>query len=187
MRFTLKWPERFLELKERGAGKADHLPAFVDQMHLRHAQRADDDDLPVVVIAVGGRASREPGVCRLHNDNLIGRHTRIEYFPLFDKAPWPHDRQHRTAAESETCPILSGALRARQNVAISHDRFELLDQSPAIASLIRWRRFDVLRSGRHDSVSDTYEIKSYKGIVRPRLLPIRCQPPADLESQFGRP
>src|SRR3984957_21212179 len=85
---------------------------------------------------------------------------------------------------TETGPILSGALRARQNVAISHDRFELLDQSPAIASLILWRRFDVLRSGRHDSVSDTYEIKSYKGIVRPRLLPIRCQPPADLETRM---
>src|ERR1017187_8099215 len=147
MWFTLKRPERLLELRERGAGKADHLPAFVDQMYLRHAKRADDDDLPVVVVAVGGRTSREPGVCGLHNDNLIGRRTRIEHFPLFDKAPRPHDRQHRTAAEPETCPILSGALRDRQNVAISHNRFELLDQSPAIASLLRWRRFDVLRSG----------------------------------------
>src|SRR5512144_109449 len=154
MRFTLKRPEHLLELRERGAGKADHLPAFIDQMHLRHAKRADDDDLPVIVVAVGSRTSREPGVCGLHNNNLVGRHTRIEHFPLFDKAPWPHARQHRTAAEPETCPILSGALRARQNVAISHDRSELLDQSPAIASLFRWWRFDVLRSGHNDSVSD---------------------------------
>ena len=38
MRFTLKWPERFLELKERGAGKTDHLPAFVIVSTLRMAK-----------------------------------------------------------------------------------------------------------------------------------------------------
>ena len=56
------------ETASRRAGRSPAVP--VDQPHLRHAERADDDDLPVIVAAIRRRSTRQAGIGRLHDDDL---------------------------------------------------------------------------------------------------------------------
>jgi hypothetical protein len=45
---------------------ADYLASLVDRPNLRHAERAYDDNLTIVIAPVGSRATRQAGIGSLH-------------------------------------------------------------------------------------------------------------------------
>src|SRR6516165_1494854 len=101
---------------------ADHLTSFVDQADPGHSQRAHDDDLAIIVAAVGCRSAGEAGIGGLHDDDLVRRGAGLEYFPLFDEVAGLNDGQCRPCSESETGTVTARACSARQHMATPDNR-----------------------------------------------------------------
>ncbi|MNL27080.1 hypothetical protein D3C87_1486470 [compost metagenome] len=90
MRLTPKRRQRLFQAIQRGAGQANHLLAIADKLNARNAQRVDQDDVAVVVIAVWRRAPGQPRVGRLHDDDAAGLHHGLQHAPLFQQRARPH-------------------------------------------------------------------------------------------------
>ncbi len=81
MRLAAKRLERALQLPERGAGVSEDLLAVIQQVQLIEAQRADDNNVAIVVVAVRRRAFRQAGVSRLHENDFVGGDANFQYAP----------------------------------------------------------------------------------------------------------
>lgn len=91
-----------LELKQRGSGKADDLPATIQQMDLLQPQRADDDNLAVVLVAIRRRSAGKTGVGRLHDHDLSGRGTELQHAPLLEERARPHHGERRAVPKAKS-------------------------------------------------------------------------------------
>ena len=138
-------PERLqrpLKLVQRRTGKTDHLPSFVDQADLCHAQRADDDDVTVIIVVIRCRAAGESRIGRLHDDDLVGGNGGFQHPPLLNQVAGPHHRQCGTRSEPKTGTVAARCLRAGQHMAASDDRPQLVEKTRPILHRIVARRVD---------------------------------------------
>ncbi|MNX64064.1 hypothetical protein D3C86_950810 [compost metagenome] len=90
MRLTPKRRQRLFQAVQRGAGQANHLLPIADKLDARNAQRVDQDDVAVVMIAVGGGTPGQAGVGCLHDDDAAGLHYGLQHAPLFQQGARPH-------------------------------------------------------------------------------------------------
>jgi hypothetical protein len=74
-----------LKLVEGGAGEADNLAALLEQMNFGKAERIDDDDRTVVVLAVGCRTTGQPRIRSLHDDDCFSGGASVQNAPHLDK------------------------------------------------------------------------------------------------------
>lgn len=132
MRLAPQRGQQPFQLMQGGARQAQHLAAFVKQLHLAHAQGIDDHHRPIVVGAIGGRATGQAGIGRLHDDDDIGRHAGDQYPPLFDQRAGPHHCQHRPAAEAESSAEPAGGAIAGEQVAPPDHPAQRLQQGRTI-------------------------------------------------------
>src|ERR1700736_5295217 len=100
---------------------ADYLTSFVDQTDSGDAERADDNDVAIIVAAVGSRAARKAGIGSLHDDDFVRRGAGFEYSPLLDKVARPSYSQGRTVPKPEAHTIAQRAFGLRQYVARADD------------------------------------------------------------------
>ena len=121
MGFSPQGAQKAFELAQCRSGQADDLAAILDQMHRRDPQRADDDDVPVVVVAVGGRASREARICSLHQDDLAGGGARLQHSPLLNQGARAGDGQDLAAAKAVAPSERRGASGSRQHMLAAND------------------------------------------------------------------
>ncbi len=101
MRFASQRFERFFQRIEGGAGPGQHLLAFVQQMQFIQAQGADNHDLAIVIIAVGGRTFGQAGVGRLHQNNFIGVYAGVKHAPEFQQGAGKDNRQRLALTGAE--------------------------------------------------------------------------------------
>ncbi|MNS48449.1 hypothetical protein D3C72_810230 [compost metagenome] len=90
MRLTPKRRQGLFQTVQRGAGQANHLFAIADKLDAWNAQRVDQDDVAVVLIAVGGGTPGQAGVGRLHDDDAAGLHRGLQHAPLLQQGAGPH-------------------------------------------------------------------------------------------------
>lgn len=98
MRLAPERAQGLLQGVERGAGQADDLPAFLDEVDALQPAQAHEDDLPVVVVAPGSRSARQASIRRLEDHDPPGRNRRLQNAPLFDEAAGAHHRGDPAAA-----------------------------------------------------------------------------------------
>src|SRR5580704_4297328 len=100
---------------------ADYLKSFVDQTDSGDAERADDNDVAIIVAAVRSRAAGKAGIGTLHDDDLVRRDARFEHSPLLDKVARPNYRQGRAVPKPEAHAIAQRAFGLREHVARADD------------------------------------------------------------------
>ncbi len=116
MRFASQRFERFFQRIEGGAGPGQHLLAFVQQMQFVQAQGADNHDLAIVIIAVGGRTFGQAGVGRLHQNNFIGVYAGVEHAPEFQQGAGKDNRQGLALTGAEAFAVALGFCRVGQQM-----------------------------------------------------------------------
>ena len=130
MRLASQRLQHPLQLIQRRAGQADHLPPALDQMHGRHPQGGDHHHRPVVIVSVGGRPAGQAGVGRLHDDDAACLDAGLEGPPLFDQRAGPHHRLH-TALPKAIAPAV-----AARRLGIGQDMVGADDGPQPVAQLI---------------------------------------------------
>ena len=131
MRLAIQRRQRLLQAIQGGAGQTDYLLAIVDQLHAGDAQGADQHDLTVVVFAIGGRASGQAGIGRLHDDDAIGRHRGLQDAPLLQQRAGAHHRQDIALAGAMALAKAPCRLFIGQHMAGSNDLAHLRQQGVA--------------------------------------------------------
>ncbi len=85
-------------------------------MQFIQAQSADNHDLAIVIIAVGGGAFGQAGVGRLHQNDFIGVDAGVEHAPEFQKGAGKDNRQRLALTGAEAFAVALGFCRVGQQM-----------------------------------------------------------------------
>jgi len=121
-------PECVLQLVEGDAWKTDHLATVGDQVECSNPNCTNNNDVPIVVNAMRGRAPGKTGIGSLKDDYFVGGNASSEHSPLLDEVSRPHDRQRRPLSKAETSPVPPCPLLINEYVARTYDGREPFDQ-----------------------------------------------------------
>ncbi|MNP19990.1 hypothetical protein D3C76_1125450 [compost metagenome] len=101
-------------------------------MQFIEAQGADNDDIPVVIIAVWRRAFRQAGIRRLHQNNFVGGDAGAEDAPQFQQRAGEHHRQRFALTRTEALAIAGGFFRVSQQVRVTNQARQFVNESVVI-------------------------------------------------------
>ncbi|MNS98555.1 hypothetical protein D3C72_1329250 [compost metagenome] len=116
MRLATQRLECFFQRIKGRTRIGQHLLTFVQQMQFIETQGADNDDIPVVIIAVWRRAFRQAGIGRLHQNDFVGVDAGAQHTPQLQQRAGEDYRQRFTLAGTEALAIAGGFFRVRQQV-----------------------------------------------------------------------
>ena len=105
MRLTAKRLQRLFQRIQRGARISQHLLTLIQHMQTVQPQRADNDDLAVVIITIGRRTLSQASVRRLHQDYFIGLNAGAKDFPEFKQRAGDNHRQSITLTRAKTLTV----------------------------------------------------------------------------------
>lgn len=78
------------------------MTALAEQVDAIKAQRIDDHDGPIIVIAIGRRASSQTGVGCLADDNNVSFDAGLQHPPLLEQSAGSNHGEHFPVAEAIT-------------------------------------------------------------------------------------
>ena len=128
MRLAPQRGQRLLQLVQGGTGQAHHLIAPGNHLHTGNAQCVHQHDLAVVVGTVGGGATRQARVGRLHDDDAARRHSGLQHLPLLQQRAGAHHGQHRAFARAVAFAKAPGGLVVGEDMGSTHGVAQLCKQ-----------------------------------------------------------
>jgi hypothetical protein len=112
--------KRFFQRVEGSAWEGQHLLAFVQHVQFIQTQGTDDNDIAVVVVAVGGRAFGKTGIGCLHQDDFIRLNASAENAPQLQQRTREDHREGVALAGTEPFTIAGGFRRIGQQMGRPH-------------------------------------------------------------------
>ena len=119
--------EHLFQPVQRAAGKDQRLLGVTQRHTGIEFERADDDDLTIVVVAVGGRASGHTCVCGLADDNAVSRHSGLKYLPERQQGGGLKDRQRRALTKANTRGEAFDLVRLAEHPRVGYFCSEFVD------------------------------------------------------------
>ena len=128
VRLSSQRTQVLLQRVERGARKADDLPAVLEEVHAFEAHNADQDNWTIVVAAPRGRAACQAGIRRLENHRASSLDGAIQHAPHLDKRSRTNHCRNSTSAAAETARVPALASVRRQDMGSANNGAKELQQ-----------------------------------------------------------